>query len=333
MANTLYPIETAIALDLCCISYERPQDIRLLGAKIRPLVTHGQWHIVWGPVVGKKGNLIYVAAHRAPNSEFPDTYAITVRGTDLDWHIKLNLGQLFEDFCISTQTNAAWMSLSNSKISRGAMKAIQSLQSLCDVFHGKEMTLEEFLTAVLWTSPQEQTPRLLVTGHSLGGCLTLPLSLWIRNKIAPHFIEIHPITFAALSAGNKWFMWECQKAFPKLISHVNNLDVATYCWQSVDKIEHIYTPYHCDMPRYFKFTLKLLTHHMWCRDVQYVGPFKGLNILNGTFYCLPKSPPEYNVMHCPTHPDGSVISWTEQAVSQHHLGNYYYLLGVTPPAL
>lgn len=303
----IYPVEVHAALDLCYASYQDVEQIGRYVTKTTPLDSGGTWVLAWGPAL-HLGNLAYVAAYTPPSVSIPTAYAVVVRGTKLKkWEVVDDVNQLLEDTDVVCQKHLPWKNPRGAYLAEGTIKALEEIQEL----QSDHMTLKDFLTNNIPEGVQtsDHAPLLLVTGHSLGGCVSLPLALWIHEEVLCRLPLIQPISFAALTAGNQAFIKRCAKAFPTALGYGNDLDVFVHCWHNIFGILSIYSGFStpCPTPAWLSMALIGIDQKFHANFVSYSQQSQGYTLLKGQFQ---KS-----------------LSWGEEMMSQHHLANYYALLG------
>jgi hypothetical protein len=189
------------------------------------------WQVAWGPALNAdRSNLAYVVR----NSE-TGQLAVSIRGSDfsfwLNWIQDLAVVTLvpYDEF-VPSATNTA-------QIARGTASGLRNVLRLQD---GTE-SLETFLTAA-----PEGTP-ILITGHSLGGCIASALAPCVANWIdSASAISIY--TIAAPSPGNADFAGYYNTLFTNQFGDstafrfFNSLDVVPNAWASLPTIETYYPP-------------------------------------------------------------------------------------------
>lgn len=196
--------------------------------------TRGNWKLVWGPGISDK-NLLYVAQ----NQLNPHQYSLVLRGTDFDF-----LSNIKEDFWISQVKYPYATSASGTPmVSHGALFGLQNLQKAIDPSLGQ--TLEDYLKMLATNS----SVNLVVTGHSLGGCLASLALIWLYDTIPTwginaNNIQLSGYTFAAPTAGNSDFAnYFNAKVGSNCFRVVNPLDVVPYAWAGLSTLisKHIPT--------------------------------------------------------------------------------------------
>jgi hypothetical protein len=176
---------------------------------IPPISANGKatWQVVWGPVAYTvpgalyQDNLMFVAQSLAD----PSQYAVAIRGTNavstLDW--------LMEDFDVLQQMNwplgAATPNPAGAMISESTsidMHILLSMQG--NIANGSSVTLLTFLQ-----SQAASAINVCVTGHSLGGCLSSTLALYLKENQSAWDGSgksiVSAVTFAGPTAGNAQF--------------------------------------------------------------------------------------------------------------------------------
>ncbi|MBV8458629.1 MAG: lipase family protein [Acetobacteraceae bacterium] len=190
------------------------------------------WQVAWGPALNAdRSNLAYAAR----NSE-TGQLAVSIRGSDfsfwLNWIQDLAAIKLvpYEQFVPSAS--------STSQIARGTAIGLRNVLRMQD---GTE-SLETFLTAAPKGTP------ILITGHSLGGCLASALAPCVADWRRSSAFGISVYTFAAPSPGNAEFAEYYNALFTDQSGHrtafrfFNSLDVVPNAWASLDTVETYYPP-------------------------------------------------------------------------------------------
>jgi Lipase (class 3) len=216
--------------------------------KIPPLVTDGSagWKVVWGPATYTtpgalyQDNMMFVAQSTSDASQF----VVAVRGTngtaDLDW--------LLEDFDVRQMMpwppGSATTSPVGAMISESASIDLQIVLLMTGGVTGSG-TLLEFLQSQSGTALN-----VYVTGHSLGGCLSTTLALYLKENQqgwdGSGQSIVSAISFAGPTAGNQAFATHSDDMFsggpfpPGWDTSLNStcdavrcsLDVAPLVWDS-----------------------------------------------------------------------------------------------------
>jgi hypothetical protein len=187
------------------------------------------WQVAWGPALNAdRSNLLYVAR----NSE-TGQLAVSIRGSDfsfwLNWLEDLATIRLVPyDQFVPTASETA-------QIAFGTAVGLRQVLGMRD---GTE-SLATFLTAA-----PEGTP-ILITGHSLGGCLASALAPCVASWLgSPSLLSVY--TIAAPSPGNEDFAayYNTLFAHPSgqstAFRFFNSLDVVPNAWASLTTVETYY---------------------------------------------------------------------------------------------
>lgn len=195
------------------------------------------WDVVWGPaelrsIVDISYCLMYACRNRQTGE-----YAVVIRGTNFDslrsW--------IFQDFDIRETvpfSKLAPQAPANALIAKGTYNGMCDLLKLTDQQTGQ--TLVSYL--------QQAAPsRIYVTGHSLGGTLTPTMFACLNEAIygGGPALRMGLWSFAGLTPGNAGFNSYFNGLFQGNYQWriFNTLDVAPFCWWSVQGLEAIYQPY------------------------------------------------------------------------------------------
>jgi hypothetical protein len=189
------------------------------------------WQVAWGPALNAdRSNLAYAAR----NSE-TGQLAVSIRGSDfsfwLNWIQDLAVVTLvpYDQFVPSASNTA--------QIARGTAIGLRNVLRMQD---GTE-SLETFLIAA-----PEGTP-ILITGHSLGGCIASALAPCVANWIGSAS-ALSVYTIAAPSPGNMDFaayynaLFTDQSGYSTAFRFFNSLDVVPNAWASLATVETYYPP-------------------------------------------------------------------------------------------
>ena len=284
---------------LCEISYDDTSSI--------PGAVQGlDLTVVWGPAElvnswGISYSLMYVAMRSQPNE-----YTVVIRGTDPDswktWHT--------EDFDVgSTEAfnQLAPNAPSDAHIAQGTYNGMMDLLKLADPITGQGVV--DFL--------QDINPTYLyVTGHSLGGTLT-PTMFAYLNDVLYGGGYVHNMalwTFAGLTPGDDGFNTYFNSLFsPQFQWRLHNtLDVAPFCWWSLESLKTIYEPYNLNWG--------------WPEDDLFEDLFKKAE---GIGYSQP-----IGDLALQGNFDHSIIDdhlWVAQFLHQHHTSTYKKLVDAAYP--
>ena len=189
------------------------------------------WQVAWGPALNAdRSNLAYAAR----NSE-TGQLAVSIRGSDfsfwLNWIEDLAAIRLVPyDQFVSTASKTA-------QIAFGTAIGLRQVLGMRD---GTE-SLETFLSAAPAGTP------ILMTGHSLGGCLASALAPCVANWVgSASGLSIY--TIAAPSPGNSAFahyynaLFTDHSGYSTAFRFFNSLDVVPNAWASLNTVETYYPP-------------------------------------------------------------------------------------------
>ena len=179
------------------------------------------WVLVWGPATDEDGgNLAYVAQNATSN-----TYAVAVRGTYPEMGLGL-LAELIEDLDVFTLKTWQYPPVTGAAIAGGTVDALNAIAAM----QSGGVSLAQFLI-------KQAVPgnaKILVSGHSLGGCVASVAAPWLRHElqVAGYAGTITPYTYAAPTAGNRCFAdWQSQN-FPG-VRVLNTLDLVPMAWANL----------------------------------------------------------------------------------------------------
>ncbi|HVG44878.1 MAG TPA: lipase family protein [Longimicrobium sp.] len=189
------------------------------------IATGGKWSATWIPAE-RKGLFAYAAA-----SADPKLYAVAIRGTNPSFTSGF-LHNLLTNVTVDEADDWKQDPVgAGARIARGAKEAVDVLTTITDA---KGETLVAHLRR---TVPDGAT--VLVTGHSLGGCLASVLALYLARESAGRF-RVKPITFAAPTAGDRGFAELYQVTFPDAERYFNHLDLVPRAWHGVGEFGELY---------------------------------------------------------------------------------------------
>ncbi len=296
-------------LQLCQISYFLPpSEIAPAVAALAPLgnMGNGHWQCAWGPATnGDEANLAFAAVYYDDASKLPVAVVVCLRGTDFavsDWGI---VEQVWEDLDVTSQVPMPWDRTNPARIAAGTADAIGEISAL----RSGGQSLLNFLSGFL-RDPVNQRPVLIVTGHSLGGCLVSVVAPWLKSALAASGVNAPtvPCSFAGPTAGNAAFANYFDSQFQYSLRYHNTLDVVPHAWQDLAGIETIYDSWNLPIA-----------------DAAYAAivGFKALMSINGVRYVQP-------TMNSPmTGQFTGGLSWYGELSLQHHTTTYMQLLGGT----
>ena len=221
-----------VLMTLAAIAYADPSDIRN-ELKNTGYATENEWHLVWGPVDTVYSvyfdNLMYVVQYKDEN-----VYAVVIRGTVLAFGLSTFV-DLFEDLDVSFLYPWTYPIIEGASVSGGTLTGLDVLISMTD---RTGQTLVQFFR-------NHHNSIILVTGHSLGGCLTTVLAPWLRYQFALKEIDqllVVAYTFAAPTAGNQQFADWYDQSFGKVMTYryFNTIDAIPMAWNNLSGIKNLF---------------------------------------------------------------------------------------------
>ena len=286
---------------LCAISYQDPAAIPAALAALRTEgLPAGAWRCVWGPVTADDdANLVFAASYNEPGEGGATLFsAVVIRGTDLQFQdIGGLLKQLKEDGDILNQDPWTYQPSLNARVARGSMAGLGVVAGMTS----RGVTLANAVRGMV-AAP------VVVTGHSLGGCLATVLAPWL--KLGFPDATILPVTYAAPTAGDPAFAGGVfDAAFPRALRCYNTLDVIPTGWAALGTIAGLYARW--NMPDEIERTMiaaavDATVSAMDLAHVRYAQPANSL-ALPGTFV--------------------PVAHWADEVLAQHGIATYVKLLG------
>ncbi|MEA3017242.1 MAG: hypothetical protein QOI38_1964 [Sphingomonadales bacterium] len=290
-------------VQLCGISYDVdvsgiPDAVAARG-NVQTWSLQGQWSCVWGPVLDEhEANLVYVAAYHNVPGGAPTAFVVVLRGTDVTDDVWGDFKEAFEDLAGWRQDVPPWLSDPGILVSEGVLDALTTVVGLSS--NGE--TVAGFLARQLGPD-SNSNPVLVVTGHSLGGCITTVMAPWLLTSLiaAGKPVRTVPATFAAPTAGNQAYADYLGRTFLYAPRYYTDLDAVPRGWAQLDSIKTIYDAQGVSTP--------------WVVD----GTIDGFLWLLGEYgatYCQPRGARPLEGVFC----DG--LSWYEQIGAQHDHNNY-----------
>lgn len=307
MANPEFADYFAVAyLQLCVVSYDSPDTIcqQVADPKVVQPWGNGSWAVTWGPAQDALGgNLAFVATYTDTATKLPVAAVLVTRGTDISGDAWGDLEQAFEDFMIFRQLPLPWLPNSPALVAEGSLDALAVIEGL----QSKGVGLRDYLAGFLG-NPANQNPVLVLTGHSLGGCITTVAAPWLKTCLAQAQVKapIVPVTFAAPTAGNAAFASYFQQQFPYAPRYVNSLDIAPFAWGNLDGIRPLYEACNFSLPWEVSGMLDVFEGAMRLAGVSYGQPGQ-VALLKGA---------------C----GSNISSWYAEAALQHHATTYLALM-------
>jgi hypothetical protein len=229
----------------------------------------GYWKLDWGPAIGDNSNAIFLVSFRqgtAPssggNDGAPYFFAVVNRGTDTSaWFVAVaqeileDLGafheRLWSDVLkgLPNVTNQALPVSLTATIAHGTSEAVTKVTNFTADWKGQPLTIAASLAALLTEYPG--TP-VVVTGHSLGGCLTQVVAAYLawqlygtQSAAVPGII---PNPFAPPTAGNAAFAQMYGALFPHGNFWFNTFDLVPHAWVDLPGIDNLWGTYSWPTP-------------------------------------------------------------------------------------
>jgi hypothetical protein len=233
-----YNTETAaLAMTLSTLAYveenriaTREQMIDEIDAGLEE-AGYKSWRVVWGPALNAdRSNMMYAARDSETGH-----LAVSIRGSDfsfwLNWIEDLATLVLvpYNEFVPGVDKSA--------QVARGTAIGLRQLLKMQD----GTQSLQAFLAAA-----PEGTP-ILLTGHSLGGCLASALAPCVAHWVGG-VARVAVYTIAAPSPGNAAFAAYYNALFTgpsgtsTAFRFYNSLDVVPNAWASLGTVETYYPP-------------------------------------------------------------------------------------------
>lgn len=232
-------------LMLANLSYSGETDGKLAIDHIRKLLptmpipqgtVQGKWSLAWGPQASAdNSNLMYVARFSDSGSNLPVFLTVAIRGTDTSAKPAGVLQQIVQDLDAGEQVVFPAGNQQGSRIAKGSQNGLDALNHLQDPATGQAAAtyLQGFVT-------QNPDVPIVVTGHSLGGCMTTVVALDLASKL-PGAAKIVPNSFAAPSAGNAAFIRLYEQRFPRSPRWFNAFDLVPRAYAGLSDIKNLWT--------------------------------------------------------------------------------------------
>ena len=192
-----------------------------------PTDANGPYTLVWGPAVND-GTLAYVAQGA------DQSYALALRGTNTDTNVTGTFANFLED--VAAFSLVPWLypqaDPSTLAISAGTNIALALAIGLTDPV--TDLSLLDFLRPLGRTA----TLQLMVTGHSLGGALTVAATAWLADQLPKlgGSVALAPYTFAAPTVWNEAFATWFAQTFAGYYAAVNRNDIVPMAWNDIDSV-------------------------------------------------------------------------------------------------
>ncbi|USQ94564.1 lipase family protein [Caulobacter sp. RL271] len=267
----------------------------------------GVWRVEWGPAWDKlQANLALVAGYRLPGQSAPEKLVLVVRGTDVTHDAWGDIKEAFEDLLVLKQKPLPWDPGSPARVAGGALLGLRVLDDLSSGGVGLRAFLRQRLA-----DPAARPKELVITGHSLGGCLATVVAVWLADDFARTGVDtpIRLVTFAAPTAGNAAFANRVAQRFPDSQQYYNTLDVVPNGWSNLVAVKTLYRPHGQQTPTGASLIIDLFAGALGAAGMAYAQPPANRLALAGT------------------HQAG--LGWYQQVGAQHHAQAYLRLLGDT----
>jgi hypothetical protein len=281
----------------------------------------GEWEVVWGPAVyqaplSKVADNTIFAAQAGPDTPIPGQIVIGIAGTNpnsaFDW--------LLEDFGVAHSVPWGYGQPGpglKPRVSLGTHVGLCKLQSLMPGpgLPGFGTTIAGFLAA---TAPGSS--RVTVSGHSLGGALTVAASLWLSDTQSTwnpgKKTALASVPSAGPTSGNKDFAAYFDSQLGSATTRIHNsLDLVPHAWQS-DQLKQAPGLYEPEIPA---------TLVLWALAEYAISVTQSQNYT----HALESAPPLDGAINAKIiDPEkDACYNYAAQAIYQ-HVGAYFELLGL-----
>jgi hypothetical protein len=290
------PVTAQVAMTLAGLCYAPRR--RIAEHLANPaLATAGAWRMAWGPVE-TLANLVYVA-----HSPEANAFAVAIRGT-VPTPGPAQLLNVYQDLHVAQAVPWPHPAAPDARIARGTSDGLRALLSRAS----GGVKLDAFLAQATAAAPGAS---VVVTGHSLGGCLASVLAPHLRHRLPE--VRVAPVTFAAPTAGNEAFAAFFDARFPGAPRYYNRLDVVPMAWAGLDALASLFPPPGPRCPAAFRETVRLVTRWLRRAGVSYAHPGEGIELAGVPERRFLKMDP--------------VAAFTRELLRQHHPDSYLALLG------
>ncbi|HLM66175.1 MAG TPA: lipase family protein [Longimicrobium sp.] len=290
------PVTAQVAMTLAGLCYAPRRRIAEHLAD-PALATAGAWRMVWGPVE-TLANLVYVAYSPDANA-----FAVAIRGT-VPTPGPAQLLNIYQDLHVAQAVPWPHPGAPDARIARGTSDGLRALLSRAS----GGVKLDAFLAQATAAAPGAC---VVVTGHSLGGCLASVLAPHLRHRLPE--VTVAPVTFAAPTAGNEAFAAFFDSLFPGAPRYYNRLDVVPMAWAGLDAFVSLFPPPGPRCPAAFRETARLVTRWLRRAGVSYAQPGEGIELAGVPERLFLRMDP--------------VAAFTRELLRQHHPNSYLALLG------
>jgi len=194
----------------------------------------GKWNLIWGPVISDyNSNMMYAIEYADAAAEWPIFAAVAIRGTDTKAVRKGLYKQIYEDI---NAGHLVYFDSDQKKIGKIAKGTGTGLDILLNMTDNNSKTVQEVLKDRYYNDHYHDTP-VVVTGHSLGGCMTTVMSYKLALNLD---LTIVPQAFAPPTAGNKKFAESFGNQFKVFYLWMNNMDIVPNAFWNMAKLTELW---------------------------------------------------------------------------------------------